>query len=218
MDSVIKECKIHGLCQHNVDKNGKIKCAKCSSDAVQKRRNKIKLMSIEYKGGKCEICGYNKCIAALEFHHLDSAEKDFGISAKGYTRSWEKVKEELNKCILVCANCHRELHYLKDINEIKYTIADENLKIETQSKRYYCSKCNKELSEEVKTGLCLDCYRYTTRRVDRPKKDELFELIKTKTFLEIGKIYGVSDNAVRRWCKDYEIPSTKKELKELKLI
>ena len=77
---------------------------------VQKRRLKVKQMSIEYKGGKCEKCGYNKCIAALEFHHLNPEEKDFGIGSKGYTRSWEKVKEELDKCILVCANCHREIH------------------------------------------------------------------------------------------------------------
>lgn len=80
--------------------------------SVKKRRIKIKELAIEYKGGKCEKCGYNKCNDALEFHHVDSNEKNFGIGQKGYTRSWEKVKEELEKCILVCANCHRELHYL----------------------------------------------------------------------------------------------------------
>ena len=47
---------------------------------------------------------------ALEFHHTDSDGKDFGISAKGYTRSWEEVRKELDKCILLCANCHREVH------------------------------------------------------------------------------------------------------------
>jgi len=67
-------------------------------------------MAVEYKGGKCEICGYDRCIEALEFHHKSISSKDFGISAKGYTRSWKKVMEELDKCIIVCANCHRELH------------------------------------------------------------------------------------------------------------
>lgn len=77
--------------------------------AVVKRRQKIKEMSIEYKGGCCQKCGYNKCNAALEFHHLDPNEKDFGIGS--YTvLSWDKIKEELDKCILVCANCHREIH------------------------------------------------------------------------------------------------------------
>lgn len=54
---------------------------------VQRRREKIKKMAIEYKGGKCQICGYDKCVGALEFHHLNSKEKDFGIGEKGYTRA-----------------------------------------------------------------------------------------------------------------------------------
>ncbi len=78
--------------------------------AVDKRRKLIRKMSVEYMGDRCNICHYKKCNSALEFHHRDSNEKDFGISAKGYTRSWEKVKAELDKCILLCANCHREVH------------------------------------------------------------------------------------------------------------
>lgn len=80
------------------------------TQAVAKRRKKIREMAVEYKGGKCNLCGYDKCIQALEFHHINNDGKDFGISAKGYTRSWQRVKKELDKCILVCANCHRELH------------------------------------------------------------------------------------------------------------
>jgi len=79
-------------------------------EAVQNRRKKVKQLSIEYKGGCCERCGYNKCSRALEFHHLNPNEKEFGIGHKGYTRSWEKVKKELDKCILVCSNCHAEIH------------------------------------------------------------------------------------------------------------
>jgi transcription elongation factor Elf1 len=76
--------------------------------AAAKRRRKIKLMAIGYKGGKCQICGYSKCPAALDLHHVNG-QKSFNIGHKGYTRSWKKVKEELDKCILVCANCHREI-------------------------------------------------------------------------------------------------------------
>ncbi len=65
--------------------------------AVSKRRKKLKQMSIEYKGGKCNVCGYNKCVDALEFHHLE--EKQFGLSKNGLTRSWDKTKTELNKCV-----------------------------------------------------------------------------------------------------------------------
>ena len=78
--------------------------------AVQKRRKNIRWKAIAYKGGRCQICSYDRCAEALEFHHLSSSRKDFGISSKGYTRSWNKVLEELEKCILLCANCHRELH------------------------------------------------------------------------------------------------------------
>jgi 5-methylcytosine-specific restriction endonuclease McrA len=77
--------------------------------AVAKRRRKVKSMSIEYKGGKCLLCGYNKFQGALELHHIESDKKEFGISDKGYTRSWVKVKAELDKCVLLCANCHREV-------------------------------------------------------------------------------------------------------------
>lgn len=79
-------------------------------DAVQKRRRKIRQLAIEYMGGRCDICGYNRCNEALEFHHLDISQKDFGISDKGYTRSWETVKSELGKCVMLCSNCHREVH------------------------------------------------------------------------------------------------------------
>ena len=77
---------------------------------VNKRRKKIRRIAVEYKGGRCSACGYDRCIEALEFHHLDPGKKDFGISNKGHTRSWEKVKEELDQCVILCANCHREVH------------------------------------------------------------------------------------------------------------
>ncbi len=79
-------------------------------EAVKKRRIKLRKMARDYKGGKCEICEYDKCGRALSFHHLDQTQKSFGISAKGLTRSWLKIKEEIDKCILLCANCHMEIH------------------------------------------------------------------------------------------------------------
>jgi hypothetical protein len=104
-----RECKKHGLTDFVLRNDGRYRCKKCAVDAVQKRREVLKIKSVEYKGGKCVKCGYNRFIGALEFHH-NSGEKDFGIAEKGYTRSWEKVKLELDKCILVCSNCHKEIH------------------------------------------------------------------------------------------------------------
>ena len=79
-------------------------------EAVKKRRIKLRKMARDYKGGRCEICGYNKCDRALSFHHLDPNKKDFGLSDKGLTRSWKKIQQDIDKCILLCANCHMEVH------------------------------------------------------------------------------------------------------------
>jgi hypothetical protein len=78
--------------------------------AVAKRRRKIRQLLVEYKGGKCYLCGYADCIDALDLHHMDATQKDFGVSSSGLTRSWEKNKAEADKCVLLCANCHREVH------------------------------------------------------------------------------------------------------------
>jgi len=75
---------------------------------VSRRRKALKQKAVEYKGGQCILCGYDKCIEGLSFHHASG--KEFGISAKGYTRAWETVKAELDSCILVCHNCHAEIH------------------------------------------------------------------------------------------------------------
>ena len=77
--------------------------------AVAKRRRKIKFLAIEYKGSKCQICRYDTYQGALDLHHLNPKDKEFALSHKGYTRSWQKVKAELDKCVLLCANCHREV-------------------------------------------------------------------------------------------------------------
>jgi transcription elongation factor Elf1 len=78
--------------------------------AVRKRRKKVRQMAVELAGAKCLLCGYEKCPEALEFHHLDDERKDFSISNSGHSRSWARVKDEVSKCVLLCANCHREVH------------------------------------------------------------------------------------------------------------
>lgn len=67
---------------------------------------------IEFLGGKCESCGYNKCAAALAFHHRDPKKKSFGFG-KIRWKSWTELKKELKKCLLLCHNCHAETHSLK---------------------------------------------------------------------------------------------------------
>lgn len=75
---------------------------------VTEYRRRQKRRAVEYKGGRCQKCGYNKCIKALEFHHLDPSQKDFAFS--GRCISWEKMRPELDKCVMLCRNCHAEVH------------------------------------------------------------------------------------------------------------
>jgi len=108
-----KECKVHGMVTYRSFRAGtqiKWRCMKCMSTAVSDRRRKLKILSIKYKGGACNDCGYSSNSSALEFHHADPNEKEFGISTSGGTKSFDRVKVELDKCLLLCANCHREEH------------------------------------------------------------------------------------------------------------
>ncbi len=73
----------------------------------QYKKQHLKESAIAYMGGCCRVCGYKKCARALHFHHLNSYEKDFTISSKS---NWYDIVRELNKCILLCSNCHMEVH------------------------------------------------------------------------------------------------------------
>ena len=160
-------------------------------------RNKLRL--IEYKGGKCEICGYNKCLAALTFHHRDPSKKEFSISTKN--RTLERNKEEVDKCILLCCRCHAEEHEKLQIEKIG--------KRSPVLKRYIipvkiCQVCNKEFKpfrRESKT-CSIKCRGISRRKTIRPAKHEIIALTETMSFVDIGKKYGVSDNAVRKWIKN----------------
>ena len=86
------------------------KCKECHNIYCINRWIEKKKKAIEYKGGKCVKCSYNKYYGALEFHHLDPNEKDMDWDKMRKT-SWEKIKKELDKCVLLCSNCHREEHH-----------------------------------------------------------------------------------------------------------
>ena len=115
-----RECPKHGRTTFVLEglKTPRWRCTVCRVEAVTKRRRKLKQMAVQYKGGKCQRCGYDKNIAALDFHHRDPTQKDFGIARNGHTMSWEKMKSELDKCDLVCANCHREIHSELDLDDV----------------------------------------------------------------------------------------------------
>jgi Homeodomain-like domain len=105
--TVIRVCKRHGETEFAlVGRKRHPRCKLCRSEAVARRRLKVKEILVREHGGECRICGFDRHVAALEFHHLDPHKKSFGLAKRGITRSIEQVREEARKCILLCSNCH----------------------------------------------------------------------------------------------------------------
>jgi excisionase family DNA binding protein len=101
-------CRRHGSTDFWLDNGGIYRCLRCRSEAVARRR-RLKEILVSEAGGRCTICGYDRYVGALQFHHRDSAEKRFGVGERGLTRWLAAVRAEVAKCVLLCANCHAEV-------------------------------------------------------------------------------------------------------------
>lgn len=106
---MIRQCHKHGAYEHVLERKYWC-CKRCRNDRVRENRLKKKRKLVEIKGGKCEKCGYNRCLDALHFHHTDKKNKDFIISGNKLNLSLERILVELEKCVMLCANCHAEEH------------------------------------------------------------------------------------------------------------
>ena len=118
----------------------------------QERALKRKLELIEYKGGKCECCGYNQNYAALDFHHVHPEEKEFQLDSRHLSNTHiDKLKKEVDKCVLLCANCHRESHH-PEYSKDKVQLLLEN----------YTAKTVKVLDKKHKLSVCPVCGKTAT--------------------------------------------------------
>lgn len=172
-------------------------------------------------GGQCALCGYNKNIQALEMHHIDPQEKDFTFSDTKKYHTWEELSIEMQKCVLLCANCHREIHYpLDEENPIELKSSynpERSAEIQaliTQEKtktKHFCIDCGKEITRNAQR--CQKCAELHNRRVERPEREVFKQEIRTTPFTVLGEKYNVSDNAIRKWCDGYNLPRTKGEIK-----
>jgi transposase len=106
---MVSRCKHHGDTSFVREGRGYYRCKRCRMDRVSQRRQVVKRTLVEEAGGKCLLCGYDGCQQALEFHHLDPRLKEFDLGRKGVTRSLARSRAEARKCVLLCANCHREV-------------------------------------------------------------------------------------------------------------
>lgn len=131
------KCKICDLNSKNLN------CIKCLKKILQQS---IKISFLEFYGGKCSNCSYNKCIRALEFHHKDENLKSFEITTNMLTiNSIPKLRKELDKTIILCSNCHKELHFKKSNNKL----------ISSLSIQY---KKDKKLLDKIKNAYSLNIY------------------------------------------------------------
>lgn len=174
----------------------------------KKRGLKRKIELILSMGGSCKLCGYNKNITALDFHHLNPKEKNFKLDIRmlASTKMLTLLKEA-KKCIVVCSNCHRELH------NPQYTISDLNKKLEYLNNtlpkpkirtinKPKCIDCGVEINYTSKR--CKKCSSIMKRKTSRPPYKQLMNEINETNYVIVGKKYGVADNTIRKWVRHYE--------------
>lgn len=194
--------------QKNSSKTGASSwCKTCLYETQKKRWTDRKIEAVKLLGGKCCKCGYNKNYAALDFHHVNPKEKEFDWK-KCRQLPWNKLIEELKKCICVCRNCHAEIHnpqaLMEGLLEGLSSTANNSLNRECIKETGLCPVCKEE--KLFGTKYCSKhCASMARRIVKRPNKDKLKELINEFPIVKIGKLFNVSDNAVRKWMKFYDM-------------
>jgi len=174
-----------------------------NSEAVKRWRQNTKKRIIESMGNCCQICGYNKCDSALALHHIDPNMKELSFGAiRANPKNWLSIVEELRKCILLCHNCHSEVH--SDIVKMPedYTKFDENFtsyKQEKLTEMDSCPVCEKD--KPLFNKYCsLSCSSKSKFKVDWDNID-LTELLKNDTIINVAEKLNISDTAIRKRLK-----------------
>jgi 5-methylcytosine-specific restriction endonuclease McrA len=108
----VRRCKRHGWVVfhlYGAAKPGqRWRCKRCVGEAVTRRHQKVKRILVAEAGGCCAVCGYDRCVVNLHFHHVVPADKSFGVTVSS-GKSLDAYRAEARKCVLVCANCHGEI-------------------------------------------------------------------------------------------------------------
>lgn len=192
-----------------------------SSDvqAVTDFRKRRKENLVRVFGSCCSLCGYNKCIGALEFHHINPSNKKYQLS--GNCHKIEEDIEEAKKCLLVCSNCHKEIHMTSLYEEVdlwSYQTYNDDYASELTQKnkkekeKKKCSGCGVEIGRFTKTGLCPSCFQLKRRIFKRPAREELKKMIRELPFTKIAEKYNCTDNTIRKWCDRENLPRKKSEI------
>ena len=166
------------------------------SDKVKKWRKNTKSKIVKAMGGECQICGYSKCDEGLDLHHIDPTKKEIGFGRiMANPRNVGKILVELEKCILLCCRCHREIH--NGIIELPLNYAKLDTSIFIKAK-FSETKSNPKIKPMIAKLV-------KSRKRFEISKEELSKLIEIYPMTTIGEQFGVSDNAIRRRCKNLQI-------------
>lgn len=164
---------------------------------------KRKYEAVLVRGGKCEKCGYNHNIAALEFHHLNPDEKEFQIDMRHFSNSSiEKLQKELDKCILLCANCHREEHNsdleLSNIPEIIKS-ADNKKSFNNQDKYgNICPVCGNRFPKSSGKIYCSNECRDSVRYANYPNIEEVEQKYKElHNWEKVAESFGLTRKVIQ---------------------
>ncbi|HSZ06552.1 MAG TPA: helix-turn-helix domain-containing protein [Solirubrobacteraceae bacterium] len=107
--TVTMTCARHGNTGFCLNTRGYYRCKRCRSEAVARRRRKMKTILVEEAGGACCICGYRRTMRALHFHHVEPSQKRHELNARGVALALDSLRAEARKCVLLCSNCHAEV-------------------------------------------------------------------------------------------------------------
>lgn len=170
------------------------------------RALKRKFYLISLRGGKCQICGYDKNLSAFDFHHKNPETKKFQLDQRSLSNSSMKsIMEEFENCEVLCSNCHREYHSpdltIENIKEKILNFDEKNskwLEIKEQ-KKHTCEDCGCEISQWG--TKCKDCHHKSQRRSIRPDLKVLKSETKNYGYEWAGRKYGVTGKTIKKWLK-----------------
>ena len=170
---------------------------------VKNWRKRIKQRMVEAMGGCCQCCGYNKCIHALQFHHLNPEDKEVALSSWSYM-NWTKITNELKKCILVCSNCHQEIHAgVREIPQVWSKFNKQYQELETPKYKKdtrRCLTCKKPFETVIssKQQFCSYKCSHLQRHVIDWNKINFDKELKTKNINQLANELEVSWHTVNK--------------------
>lgn len=178
-DQLKKKGEVCIICQEEILSNSaknyrKGICSGCIDGFFLEQRNYFKVKAIEYLGGSCQKCGYNKCLSAFDFHHK-SDDKELSPGYLISTFNWERIQKELDKCILLCRNCHYEVHYPQLVDDFK------NSHVFSMDKLLLNASPNPR----------------------KPSSKELEDMLKESNRYEVAKALNASIHAIDKWRREY---------------